>query len=449
MENLNFIQDDLLDRPIRADKDPLHRYFSWESLSPGDHLYQYRNNATAKTGIESVIRMLSMNGLEQRKYLTPSNPSEAYIANWNYLKNNAKPLGEARANANPTGLTIEQILKQDRHFHRTYVNNNIYAQMMSSNGCTSFMSGSKAWELKHHKLTNYGWPRFSHNFQDLGAINVGPEGVKSVGYGWGTKWDIPWTVMDQAAGGIYDPDYWLLFMNSQQMGIFGDERGFLGGAGENTTGKGAPNLTGIHNTSGAATVQLGLGNDDDMANGKEDFDDMFIMMLQSMNSNAIYGTSKRVFVSTSGLACETLDNDSAVGDLKTLYQQIQDKWFKSGIIDEWYIDNNIEADTNATNTQRAMLLALSPNYIKRTIVYPLQRKARLDKTYSDDLAFAYITGDILQVYDANAIVNGDADLTTTYAGFLPNQLFMTANSNGPQNMQAPRSGSSSGMNLTP
>ena len=71
-----------------------------------------------------------------------------------------------------------------------------------------------------------------------------------------------------------------------------------------------------------------------------------------------------------------------------------------------------------------------PNYIKRTIVYPLQRKAILNKKYSDDVAFAYFTGDILTVYDANAIVMSASDVVTNYKGWTMNGLFMDANTRG-------------------
>ena len=100
----------------------------------------------------------------------------------------------------------------------------------------------------------------------------------------------------------------------------------------------------------------------------------------------------------------------------------------SGALAAWYIDNNIEADANAVATQKLMMLKLGPNYIRRYVVYPLQRKARLDKVYSDDLKMAFITGDILVRYDANAIVTDDSDNTTTSAGLMTNGLFMDASS---------------------
>ena len=257
---------------------------------------------------------------------------------------------------------------------------------------------------------------------------MGIEGVKHTGRGWGMMEEISFARLDMARGGIYDPDFWYSFMLSQKLGIFTDERLALGGLGENTTGRGAPNLTGLYNTASKATITPGLTNDNNMTAGIEDWNDLMVKLLGSTFGNNVFAPATNVLVTTSGLAAEMYFNDNAVGETKSLYQRFQEKWIMSGAIAAWYIDNNIEADDNAVATQKLMMLKLGPNYIRRYVVYPLQRKARLDKVYSDDLKMAFITGDILVRYDANAIVTDDADNTTTSAGLMTNGLFMDASS---------------------
>jgi len=200
----------------------------------------------------------------------------------------------------------------------------------------------------------------------------------------------------------------------------------LGGLGENTTGRGAPNLTGLYNTASKATITPGLTNDNNMTAGIVDWNDLMIKLLGSTFGNAVFAPATNVLFTTSGLAAEMYLNDNAVGETKSLYQRFQEKWMMSGAIAAWYIDNNIEKDTNAVATQKLMMVKMGPNYVRRYVVYPLQRKARLDKVYSDDLKMAFITGDILVRYDANAIVTDDADNTTTLAGLMTNGLFMDA-----------------------
>lgn len=416
---------------IKEGKDPLDRWEGWESAPKFVKEYAERFNTAfngnGKGFMEQVIRELYMTPREQRKYMRPDPIPAVYRENYQELKKE-----NLKLNANPTGLTIEQILGMDRHFHRTYKNTNVAAQILQRYGSTSYMSGKK-WEIKHHKLTEYNWPKFSHDFKNLGFIDVAPEGVKNTGYGWGAAYEIPFTIMDMAAGGTYDPDYWHLFFLSEKMGIFGDERLWLGGAGRNTTGKGAPNLKGLMN-HGSIVNLTSPSTDGGFSGGLADFNDNFADILTSWKSNSVYAPASNVYVSTPGIAAETTLHDSTAGDLKTLYQQLQDKWFVSGEFNSWYISENIvsTALTSMTNsTQEFFSMKVGPSYIKRTVVYPLQRKILSEKfkTYPDDIAFAYITGDILQVYDPNCLITSHATSAckTQVKGWRMNGLFMDGN----------------------
>lgn len=431
-------------REIKEGNDPLDRWEGWESAP--DFLIDYVKrenwgNFDMKKFMEQVIRELQMTKNEQAKYLRPDPVPFAYRENYQYLKANVP-----RLNANPTGLTIEQILGQDRHFHRAYTMNNIAAQMLQDAGCTSYMSGKK-WESKHHKLTNYGWPKFSHDFKSLGFIQVGPEGVKDTGYGWGAAYEIPFTTIDMAAGGTYDPDYWSIFFLAQQMGIFGDERLFMGGVGRNTTGQGAPLLKGLCNDADADAL-VAPDAPCSYSGGKADFDNAFMAHLTGFMTNNVWNTNvKNYWVTTPGIATETLLHDSTYGNQKTLFQFIQDKWFRSGEMHRWYTSWNINATAMASQTkatQKVMTMKLGPNTVKRTVVYPLQRKILSEKykTYPDDIAFAYITGDILTVYDGNAIIEGAATVggstsRSQLVGWQNNGLFMDATNIGYKHRQAP------------
>lgn len=431
-------------RTIKKGNDPLERWEGWESapqflvdMVKNNNFFNSNNQFEMKGFMEQVIRELHMTTDEQKKYLRPDPVPYSYRENYQYLKEN-----EPKLNVNPTGLTIEQILALDRHFHRTYVDNNVFAQMCQRFGCTNYMSGKK-WEIKHHKLTNYEWPKFSHDFRNLGFIEVGPEGVKDTGYGWGAAYEIPFTTIDMASGGTYDPDYWHLFFLSQNMGVFGDERGWLGGAGRNTTGKGAPNLKGICNDADVDQVTT-PATDLGYSSGKVDFDDMFLDTLSAFKTNSVFAAGTNVLVTTAGIASETAVHDSTYLH-KTLFQDIQDKWFRSGRVGAWYVSDNIVSTALASMTkatQAAYMFRMTPNYIRRTVVYPLQRKILSEKykTYPDDIAFAYITGDIIQVYDGNAAIHcaaGSSAAKAQYRGWEMNGLFMTPSSGGYKDYRPP------------
>jgi hypothetical protein len=424
---------------IKKDKDPLNRWEGWDSAPRWLREFSEKfNNAPTdgKAFMEQVIRELYMTPSEQRKYMRPDVIPRSYRENYQLLKNS-----NIRLNANPTGLTIEQILGTDRHFHRTYVNNNIFAQICQRYGCTRYASG-KQWEIKHHKLEHYNWPVFTHTFRKLSVIDVAPEGVKSTGYGWGSSYEIPFTTIDQAAGGTYDPDYWALYFLSEKMGIFGDERGWLGGAGRNTTNAGAPNLKGLMNHANVVNL-TSPSTDGGFSGGLADFNDNFADILTSWKGNSVYGDAANVYVSTPGIIAETTLHDSTAGDLKTLAQQMHHKWFLSGDFDAWYCSENLVSTALASmtnSTQEFFAARFSPKYIRRTVVYPLQRKIMLDKQYSDDVKFAYITGDVHQVYDGNCLITSHSTSAckTQQKGWRMNGLFLdNTRSTGQKQFQAP------------
>lgn len=420
---------------IRPENDPLNR-FSWDTapkflVDMVERVNSVDEKLEMKGFVEQVARELLMTPAEQKNYLRPDPVPYDYRLNWAYLAEQTPVLKEnaKRGNVNPTGLTIEQILAQDRHFHRTYRNNNTAAQILSRHGCTEYASWKK-WEIKHHKLTDYGWPKFTKTFHELGYIDVGPEGVKHEGMGWGAAYEIPFTTVDMAAGGIYDPEYWLLYFLAEKMGRFGNQRLWLGGAGENTADSQAPSLTGLVNLSGAVSL-TSPSTDYGFSGGKTDFEDCFQDALRSWYGNSVFGSNTNIWVTTPGIGAEATNNDSTVGDLKTLTQQLQHKWFQTGEMTEWWIDKDIVATTVSSmtkTTQKYVFFKASPRYVKRTVVYPLQRKilSEKHKTYPDDIAFAYITGDILQCYDTNSIIVCGSSAKCQATGWRLNGLFMSA-----------------------
>lgn len=435
---------------IRPEKDPLNK-FSWDSAPK--FLTDMLKKNVARLGapeqmkgfMEQMIRELLMTNSEQKKYLRPDPVPYSYRANYEEMMRD--PNIHKRLNI-ASGLTIEQILALDRHFHRTYVNNNVIAGILQRYGCTGYMSGKK-WEMKHHELSHLGDPKFSQTFRNLGELVVGPEGVKSTGYGWGMKYEIPFTTLDMAAGGIYDPDYWSIFFLSQQMGIFGDERLLLGGVGRTTTGKGAPLLKGLANHTTVDAV-ITPGTACAYSSGKANFDEAYEDSMTEFMSNSVFGAGgtiggENVFITTSGIATETYLHDATTLHYKTLYQILQNKWYRSNNIGSWYVSDNLVSTALASMTsatQAALMIKASPNYIKRTVVYPLQRKILSEKfkTYPDDIAFAYITGDILQVYDGNAtqMLKGAASMAVAnLRGFIMNGLFMDGQTGGIKALQAP------------
>jgi hypothetical protein len=254
--------------------------------------------------------------------------------------------------------------------------------------------------------------------------------------GWVMGVEFKWSDLELADQGLYDPLFWRNYLVAERMGVFTDETLLLGGAGEHTADRGAPSLVGLHNYTSAASVAGGADDDADMTAGIVDWDDLMIKIKNSYKSNTIRRKGKIILFITSGLAAEFMKNDNSTGETKTLYQRFQEKWMHSGAIDAIYIDDNLQSATLSTSNQR--FLCINTAYIRRFLVFPLQRKNMLNKQYEGDVRFAMLQGHVLLSYDANAIIVRDTtDITTSHAGYEfnssgPNDPFMTAYTSGPK-----------------
>lgn len=324
-----------------------------------------------------------------------------------------------KLNANPSLLSDEQLYLMDQQLVRTYYDTNVMARVLAP--VTEYMPNPR-WVSEHYTITGDTFPEFSKGsataFRTIKNLKLGVEPTLTEGVGGAIKWTLPFTLIKEGADGVYNPDFWHNYKAGEIFGKFWDERLCLGTAGENTSGD--LGITGVHNYSGLGSGQLGTGDNTISAAG--DYDIMIRKLLGGIFS--VYEPGNNVIISTSGVGTELFCHDSTYTD-RTDIERIQKKYFDTGLISAHYIDNNIEADTNATNTARAMILRIGPSTCKRQIIYPLQKKPLTDKEFEDDVAYAIIQADVYKMYNASAGYICNGDMTTTSAGIIQNGLFMT------------------------
>ena len=342
---------------------------------------------------------------------------EEYKGSWKRMNQ------EFKLNADPGLLTDEQIYAMDQQLVRTYYSANVGAQIMAP--VTTYMPNPR-WVSQHYTITGDTFPEFSKGsataFRTIKSLKLGVEPTLNQGVGGAIKWELPFTLLKEGADGAYSPDFWHSYKAGEVFGKFWNQRILLGTAGENTSGD--IGITGLHNFSGLTTQAGGAGADNNMA-AAGDVDATLRLVLGNLLT--VYEPGDNVFISTSGVATELFAHDSTYTD-STEVERVRKKFFNTGLVSRWYVDNDMEADTNATSTGRFMMVRMSPSTVNREIIYPFQKKPLNTKEFEDDLAYALIMADLIKYYNASAGVICAADQTTTSAGIVHNGLFMTGSS---------------------
>lgn len=339
-----------------------------------------------------------------------------------------------KLNADPSALTDEQIYLMDQQLVRTYYDANVGARILAP---VTVYQPNPRWQSQHYTITGDTFPAFSKGplnaFREPKALTLGVEPTIVDGVGGSIKWDLPFTLIKQGADGIYNPDFWHSFKAGEVLGKFWNERCYLGTAGEHTSGDFG--INGIHNYTGIGDITVAA------ANAAGNTNTIIIQLLSDLAT--VYESGNNVIISTSGMATETLTHDSAYTDRST-YEVIKKKWFDSGLVSAWYVDNDMEADANAVATQRIMMIRIGPGIVKREIIYPLQKKPLMNKEYEDDVSYALIIADIIKVYNLVGITICDGDLTCLSAGIIKAGIFMQGSSYSPYSPPSPTFNPASG-----
>ena len=341
----------------------------------------------------------------------------------NIVRQNNKTWNSTRLNADPSLMTDESTYEVIQYLARTWYEQQPMAQVLAP--VTTTLT-KPAWMIKWYTVNDAEYPEFTAGgpsaFRGVEAFHLGLEPSTSSGVGAALRYDISWTLRKEA-NGIYDPEQWHQLEGMKKFGVLWDERLCLGTACEHTSGD--LGITGLYNATGLLTEPVGIGTDNDLT-ATGDVDAMIYQFLGDMRTFKEPGYN--VLVTTSGIASEVFLHDATTD--RTEYEKLYNKWFASGMVGRWVVDDNIYSGTPGTATQYAMMFRLSEHSLRRVIAYPFQKKPIANVEFSDDIAFLFLTADILTFTNTSsakgtyARLSASANVVTTVAGFVRNGIFM-------------------------
>jgi hypothetical protein len=330
----------------------------------------------------------------------------------------AKKLAK-RMNADPSGLTDEQIFALDNTIIKTAYDQNIYGKIIGS--VRSAQAGNVRWTNKNYKLDeDLLYPGLTRDFKNPVLIKLGVEPAQTTGIGMAIGYEISWTQLAEARGGLYSPDFYHSMVASERMGILQDEMGWNGTlAGHNFNGD-----MGVKGLFNHASVQSGTWSDPTtLWNNKKALENF------AGKLKGVYQAGKRILVTTSGLASQLFYNMTTTGNIDTELSLIK-KYFNN-YFDEWWVSDRLYSagagtpTAVANTTQCAMGIIVGPTLQKHEDIYPMQTKPMANKEYAEDIKEIILYGYNLIQYGVQLHPTVVASaITTTDTGFIKNGRFL-------------------------
>ena len=321
-------------------------------------------------------------------------------------------------------LTQEQLYEIDTVFAQTYYDNNITAQILAP--ITQVMRTPK-WQSKKYTISGDEYPNFvEKDFNSIAWFKLGIDQSFDGGLGQIIGYHLPWTLIDESREGVYDIQAWHSLKGGVMMGKNWEERYWFGSGGLHSTGDiGVKGL--LNNASITQLFGGGAGDDNNWATALDT--DYTIKRFLGQLKTAVNIAADVVICSTPGHAEELLSHDQATTGLTEL-EVIWKKYFATGLVQEWWIINEMAEETLATDKQTFIMFLRSPLTISREIIYPLQTMPVGGKFFEKDIKEVMLQADLVKWKDTGAAVPAvhttvNLDNVTTNVGLFRNGLFLS------------------------
>lgn len=326
-----------------------------------------------------------------------------------YTRNEYRTRVQTLAKVNAL-IPEESLYTLDNYIARTFYDATPMASCLAP---ITVVSTGKSHESKTYTGTDYGTAKLvgAHgSWRDPPMIGMGltPSYIKALGVHAGYQLDF--NEIDEA--GLYDIEWYHALKCGEKVGTLHDQKLCLGENAEDAEVD-TTLVNGVHNYGSLQSCKFGVG--DNVITTQGDLRTGMFTALSSLAS--VKEPGDVIMICTSGVPTELLLQQDSYG--VTDWQVFKRDFVETGLIKEVWVDNNIEADTNATTTQRAMLLKRGPNCEKREIIYPLQSKMMATE-FPDDVKVMLMIMDLYKMYNANAGVICDGDITATTSGIFEN-----------------------------
>ena len=320
-------------------------------------------------------------------------------------------------------LTQEQLYEIDTTFAQTYYDNNVTSQILSP--ITKVMPIPK-WQSKMYTVSGDKYPNFvEKDFGNIAWFRLGVDQSFAGGLGQIIGYHLPWTVIDEGRDGLYDIQSWHALKSGVMMGKNWEERYWFGSGGLNSTGD--IGVTGLLNDANITQAHNGGGGDDNNWGTALDVDFTLSAFLNALKS--VVEAGDIVVCSTPGIAEELLLHDQATTGLTEL-EVVWKKYFATGLIQEWWIVNEMAEETLATDKQTFIMFKRSPLTMSREIIYPLQTVPVDMKLWRKDVKEVMLQADLIKWRNESAAIPAVhtavvLDNVSTNVGLFQNGLFLS------------------------
>ena len=320
-------------------------------------------------------------------------------------------------------LTQEQLYEIDTTFAQTYYDNNVTSQILAP--ITKVMPIPK-WQSKMYTVSGDKYPNFTEkDFNNIAWFRLGVDQSFDGGLGQVIGYHLPWTTIDESREGLYDLQTWHALKSGVMMGKNWEERYWFGSGGLHSTGD--LGVTGLLNDASITTAYGGGGGADNNWGTALDVDATLSTYLGVLK--AVHEAGDIVVCSTPGIPEELLLHDQATTGLTEL-EVIWKKYFATGLIQEWWIVNEMAEETLSATKQTFIMFKRSPLTMSREIIYPLQTVPVDMKLWRKDIKEVMLQADLIKWRNTDAAVPAYEagvllDNTTTNVGLFHNGLFMS------------------------
>ena len=320
-------------------------------------------------------------------------------------------------------LTQEQLYEIDTTFAQIYYDNNVTSQILSP--ITKVMPIPK-WQSKMYTVSGDKYPNFvEKDFGNIAWFRLGVDQSFAGGLGQIIGYHLPWTVIDEGRDGLYDIQSWHALKSGVMMGKNWEERYWFGSGGLHSTGD--IGVTGLLNDANISQAHGGGGGDDNNWGTALDVDFTLSAFLNALKS--VVEAGDIVVCSTPGIAEELLLHDQATTGLTEL-EVVWKKYFATGLIQEWWIVNEMAEETLATDKQTFIMFKRSPLTMSREIIYPLQTVPVDMKLWRKDVKEVMLQADLIKWRNESAAIPAVhtavvLDNVSTNVGLFQNGLFLS------------------------
>jgi hypothetical protein len=291
-------------------------------------------------------------------------------------------------------LNYEEIYALDTAFTRTIWDMDHYSQI----GITTKSMTVPKWQEKGYRVSSHEWPRATREFNNVRFLRISQADGFTDGFGIYMGITMSWQQIKENGGGLWDPLAVLNQQGAEKFGLIKSRIGFRGYDAYNLQGDDGRtpsyvSATGLLNHSSAQAFQGGAGSDEDLTAGG----DVHVTIKNALALfDKVYQPHKKILITSRGVASETIleshrDTYAQKSDLARIYES----YFATGMIDGWFITDQVYNGTTPANTAQDMyLVGVGPMCQHDTLVYPLQKLTMNDKKFAGDYRECMIWGRI-------------------------------------------------------